>query len=101
MFKIKHDLCPEITSNTFVEGENNLRYRKDFRTPPVKSVYRRTESIAYPGPKIWDFVLNKIFKKKASVNNFDNQLENGYQLIVSEDSAKFMLVGLLLLSITN
>ena len=70
MFKVKHDLCPEITSNTFVEGENSLRCRKDFRTPPVKSVYHRTESIAYPGPKIWDFILNKSKKKQNICKQF-------------------------------
>lgn len=42
IFKVKHDQCPEITGNIFIEEKNccfNLRYRKDFRTPLVKSVY--------------------------------------------------------------
>ena len=36
MFKVKHELFPEITSNIFIEGTNcrfNLHHRKDFRTP--------------------------------------------------------------------
>ena len=52
MFKVEHDLFPEITSNIFIEGTNcrcnlyhrkdfrtpHLSYRKNFRTPPLKSV---------------------------------------------------------------
>ena len=40
MFKVKYDLFPDITCNIFVEGENNLRYRKDFRTPLLESIYQ-------------------------------------------------------------
>ena len=73
MLKVKHDLCPEITSNSFKEGTNsryNLRYRKAlFRTPLVKSVYHGIERISYFGPKIWDIVADEI-KKKPSLNSF-------------------------------
>ena len=63
MFHLKYNLSPEITSNIFIEERKchyNLQYRKDFRTPPVKSVYHGAESIAYHAPKIWDIVPDKI-----------------------------------------
>ena len=39
VFKVKHDQCPEITGNIFMEEKNCCFNRKDFRTPLVKSVY--------------------------------------------------------------
>ena len=68
MFKVTHDLCPEITSNVFVEGTNcwyNLCYRKDFRTLLAKSVYHETKTIAYLGPRIWILFLTKLRKKRS------------------------------------
>ena len=59
MFKVKHKLCPEITSDIFMERTNNeynLRNRPDFISPQVQSVFHGTESISYLGPKIWDIV---------------------------------------------
>ena len=55
MFKVKHKLCPEITSDIFMERTNNqynLRNRPDFLIPQVKSVFHGIESISYAGPKI-------------------------------------------------
>ena len=83
MFKVKHDLCPEL-SNIFIRGTNcrcNLRYRKDFKTSPVKSAYYGTECITYLGPKMWDIFPEK-FRKKT-------------------DSAKLMRMELVLLRFIN
>ena len=67
MFKVKHKLYPEITSDIFMERTNyhyNLRNRSDFITPQVNSVYHGTETITYLGPKIWDMVPDSIKEKK-------------------------------------
>ena len=72
MFKVKHKLCPEITSDIFIERTNNqynLRNCPDFITPQVHSVLHRTESISYLGPKIWDIVPEE-FKHKKVLNSF-------------------------------
>ena len=48
MFKVKYKLCPEITSDTFMERTNsqyNSRNRPDFITPQVNSVFYGTKSI--------------------------------------------------------
>ena len=71
MFKVKHKLCPEITSDIFIERTNsqyNLRNCPDFITPQVHSVLHRTESISYLGPKIWD-IVPKQRKHKNSLNS--------------------------------
>ena len=60
MFKVKRDLCPGITGNIFIDGTNyccNLRYIK-----LVKSVYHRTESIAYLETKIRILCVMKLRK---------------------------------------
>ena len=77
MFKVKHKLCPEITSDIFMERTNyhyNLRNRSDFITPQVNSVYHGTESITYLGPKIWDMVPDSI-KEKISLNSFKESVK--------------------------
>ena len=77
MFKVKHKLCPEITSDIFMERTNyhyNLRNRSDFITPQVNSVYHGTESITYLGPKIWDMVPDSI-KEKKSLNSFKESIK--------------------------
>ena len=59
MFKVKHKLCPEITSDIYMERTNNqynLRNRPDFLTPQVQSVFHGIETISYAGPKIRDIV---------------------------------------------
>ena len=77
IFKVKHKLCPEITSDIFMERTNsqyNLRNRPDFITPQVHSVFHRTESISYLRPKIWDIVPEE-FKHKKSLNNFKESIK--------------------------
>ena len=55
MFKVKHKLCSEITSDIFMERTNNqsnLRNTPDFIAPQVNSVFHGTKTISYLGPKI-------------------------------------------------
>ena len=77
MFKVKNKLCPEITSNIFMERTNNhynLRNPSDFITPQINSVYYGSESISYLGPKIWDIIPDE-FKKKESLNSFKEAIK--------------------------
>ena len=55
MFNVKYDMCPEITSNIFIEETKchyNLPYR-NFRNPPVKSVYHGTKSLQQLQSLFW------------------------------------------------
>ena len=74
MFKVKQKLCPEITSETFMERTNNqynLQNRLDFIAFHVISVYHRRENTTYLGPKIWNIVPEQL-KQKSSLNCFKN-----------------------------
>ena len=67
MFKVKHELCSDITGDIFMErtkNQCNLRNRPDFITPHVHSVFHGTESISYLGPKIWT-----LFQKNLNIKN--------------------------------
>ena len=63
MFKVKHRLCPKITSDNFMERiyQYNLVNRPDFLTRQVQSVFNGTESISYLGLQIWD-IASEEFK---------------------------------------
>ena len=77
MFKVKHKLRPDITSDIFKERTNNqytLRNRNHFVIPRVHTVYHGTESITYLGPKIWDIVPEEI-KQKKSLNSFKESIK--------------------------
>lgn len=77
MFKVKHKLCPEISTDIFMEKANNqynFRNHTDFLTPQANSVYCGTESISYLGPRIWDIVPEEI-KQKNSLNSFKESIK--------------------------
>ena len=46
----------QIRSNTLY----NLRYAPTFLTDPIHSVFNRSESALYLGPKIWELVPNDV-----------------------------------------
>ena len=76
MFKVKHDMSPEIVNDVFTQRINhpyNFRYMRDFRTPMVHSVYHGTETIRYLGPKIWDIIPEAI-KQKTSLDSFKESI---------------------------
>ena len=77
MFKVKHKLCPEITSYIFMERRNNqynMRNRPDYKTPQVHSIFHGTESVSYLGLKIWDIVPEE-FKHKKSLKSFKESIK--------------------------
>ena len=57
MYKLVNNLSPPIMNRVFKlnsDSRYNLRQISQFSRSLVKSVYQRTESISYLGPKIWD-----------------------------------------------
>ena len=62
MFRFYKGLSPPLMINIFklrAENTYNLRRVSEFSSPMVQSVYHRTESISYLGPKIWDIKPKK------------------------------------------
>ena len=77
MYKIKNNLSTEILTNSFTQRTKNhysLRNVCDFQIPFVRTVYHRTESISYLGPKIWDIVPVEM-KNAISLNSFKAQIK--------------------------
>ena len=77
MFKVKLKLCPEITSEIFMERTNNqynLRNHPDFKAPHANRVHHGAENITYHEPKIWDFFPGEI-KQKGTRNNFKESIK--------------------------
>ena len=56
------------------EHRYNLRQHSQFFRPLVKSVYHRTESLSYLGPKFWDIFPN-IYKNTDSLDKFKKAIK--------------------------
>ena len=58
MFKAYRDVSALISSEIFHRRDINfnLKINSDFAMPNVRSIFHRSESILYFGPKIWDIV---------------------------------------------
>ena len=71
MYKVKHNISPEIMNNIFVRKENayHLRSNPVWKIRAVKSVHNGTESLSFRGPKTWDMLPDDI-KKSESLREF-------------------------------
>ena len=69
MFKVKYKLCPEITSDTFMERTNsqyNSRNRPDFITPQVNSVFYGTKSISH----LFLYISSAYTRFRSKIHNY-------------------------------
>ena len=58
-FKVSRNLAPPQTHEIFKLKDKphyDITYNSPFSGPLVKSVYKRTESLSFLGPKIWDIL---------------------------------------------
>ena len=71
MYKVKHNISPQIMNNIFVKKENmyDLRNNPTWKIRAVKSVLHGTESLSFRGPKTWDMLPTDI-KKSESLREF-------------------------------
>ena len=77
MFRFYNGLSPPLMNNTFkvmAKDPYNLRYFFQIYRPIVKSVYHRTESISYLGPKVWE-ILPKKLKNIENLAHFQNEIK--------------------------
>ena len=70
-FKESKDLAATIFSEFFSKQsvQYNLGHASEFCVPKMKSTFHGTESLSYPGPKIWDLVPKEL-KKLSSLSVF-------------------------------
>ena len=67
-----------------------LRNNNPFKRRGVNSAWHGTESVSYPGPKIWDLVPNEI-KESESLNAFKSKIKGGSLEDVHVKYAKYIL----------
>ena len=76
LYKIENNMDPEIVNEVFQKRTSsyNLRANSKFYTRPVHSVYNGTESLSFPGPKIWELVPEDA-KQSESLEVFKNKIK--------------------------
>ena len=77
MYKVKHNISPQLMNNIFVQKENtyDLRSNPTWKIRAVKSVYHGTESLSFRGPKTWDMLPIDI-KNSESLLEFTPKVKN-------------------------
>ena len=84
MFRDSRNQSPPIMNNIFAQKDNsryNLRQISKFSKPLVKSAYHGSESVLFPGLKIWDMLPDTV----------KNKVKDGNLKIVLVGSVKFTL----------
>ena len=77
MYKFTNDMSRDIKNEVFKLRNTphcNLRHTSHFSTDPIHSVYNRTESASYFGPKIWEQIPAKI-KNKDTLDGFKKEIK--------------------------
>ena len=77
MYKVKNHLSPLPMQELFIDKENihDLRKKRSWEVPKVRTVYYGTETIRYRGPKTWELLPNDIRESK-SLNEFKTKIKN-------------------------
>ena len=90
MYKVTKGLSPIFFTNTFTprnQPNYNLHYITCFKMSLINSVYNRTESIDFLGPKIWELIPEEM-KQQEPLNAFKDAIKNGRQQIAHVGYAK-------------
>ena len=76
MFKIKNNLSPPLMKGIFKENTNtyDLRNKRCWEPPNVRTVRYGSETIRYRGPKTWDMVPQHI-KDSVSLAEFKRKIK--------------------------
>ena len=76
MFKVYKNLSPAIIADLFHVRQNNYNLRHDpyFEIPNVKSVYHGTKSLSNLGPRILNFVPDKL-KQLVDIHAFKKEIK--------------------------
>ena len=74
MFKVKHDICPEIMKNLFSFNQNPYS-SKVFIRPNVNSVHKGEWSMRWFGPVVWDEMLPEKFKEIQVLETFKEEIK--------------------------
>ena len=78
MYKVKHNLCPEMIKSLFVPRTHsiNTRSNSSFLKPRVNSVYYGEHSIRKFGPIVWDTMVPRDLKESLSLETFKRKIKD-------------------------
>ena len=75
MFKVKHDLCPELMKCLFQKNLNQRANQQTFLIPNVKTEYMGKLSLSYFGPVVWEKMLPDKYKKIETLDKFQEEIK--------------------------
>jgi hypothetical protein len=75
MYKVKHDLCPELRKCLFNKNPNPKAGQQTFHIPRVKTVYMGKLSLNYFGPVVWEKMLPDEYKKIETLYKFEEDIK--------------------------
>ena len=76
MFKVKHNLPPEILTQGFrlKTRSFNTRNKSEFQRRNVNTIIYGSETLSSLGPQIWDLIPIKL-RNLASLNAFNSKIK--------------------------
>ena len=74
MFKVKHNVCPEIMQSFFLTKIPRGSSTVDFHGPNVNSVYNGEHSIRSFGPLVWNTMVPESIKNISDQNEFKKSI---------------------------
>ena len=76
MFKVKHNMAPEIMYEVFkLKAESYItRKKSEFERRNVKTVLYGSETLSSLGPQIWDLIPKEL-KNVTSLNVFKSKIK--------------------------
>ena len=72
MSKVSNNYSTSLMSEIFDKRNNSSHF--EFARRNVPSVFRGTESISFPGPKIWEIVPSEL-KELETANDFKREIK--------------------------
>ena len=69
MFKVKHNLCPEMVQSLFLQRDGR-KSGASFLRPQINSVHKGEESFRWFGPIVWNTMLPDNIKTISDLEKF-------------------------------
>ena len=76
MFKVKHNLCPDIFQSIFIRKYSRTKNGATFQRPNVNSVYKGDQCLRTFGPIVWDEMIPKNMKEIGNLNDFKKTISS-------------------------
>ena len=82
MFKVKHDLCPELMKCLFKMNNNPRAGQQTFQIPAVNTAYMGKLSLSYFGPVVWEKMLPEEYKNINTLSLFEEKIKKWEEILI-------------------